>query len=986
MTSRDGEADLLLFHFDEMIDHLEADEQTPLLQPTPIPPLLPFPKDSLKRNKSSSPASSPKPSARSTSTSSAPRLPQDVHLPLSQVVQILASLKAGHLPSTEQSLDFIDYALESEWLKQESHGTVWEPTYGQGRLGVGRLSEKGEKVRESTREWLESTRELVRERNPVIDASGGNKGKGKQRAGNGWQEFFWRWKLSQVEIDPPRIPSKNLSQSTSQQSPISSSIFTLITLFFTSVEIRQLLIDLIVLLRDVAQVNLAAEVREDRVPEEVGDGIEKVVDFVAQEGVGRLALNEEQEEENIEKVGGGGGLPGGEAPDPPLVDDAKVELDQDAPTVKLDSTEVAVNAEPVIPDQSAEEIRDTFIDRFKDLLARLQATPEYQSAMRTLLDLARSYLKDSLSALEPSVSIKPTSSAPSEVPVESPLKLLIPLLEAFTGGHDSLSPLVTAFESTLSHFASSNPESTSHALLELAQTFDDFISSSLLTPHYLASSQAHRTINALYDDFSKLREDQPRFFHDLQRFLREVLAVIERISQDPYLGRFLSSTVDAAGAIENYGEVAGAKAIESASGAGIGAFWGDIVEWIVPRILGMVKEIAIPRIEFSSPQVSGALEFPSLLSTSFVPAEFTIKNATFLTYLPTLGQSHQDLPISHSSFSSHTTRRESKSFFERTSYASKTSLDVKGMEFEILDVGYFVKLNTGIPCCFSTITESGLLDLRFGTTSEGEGGGGGFEFSLDTTSLESQVERDHRLFTMLPSSQVSLQHFDIRLHESQHPWLAWFLRPLLKTTVRKAIEVEMRKVVIEQGDRLGEWAYRVKEKKRLVEEEAEARGNRRQKDEAGGRVWNWIKAVWWTITEEEDGSEEEVEGAEGEENRQTGTTLHLNRHGLAVDLPHSVDEDQDGKGAMVGIGTEGVVIPKGEASIPVPPGEERIGIVEEVNEAVESGRTALRNTWDVAGNIGEASEEWREDVDQEREKYEKQGWRSDAFDLQRTKR
>lgn len=383
------------------------------------------------------------------------------------------------------------------------------------------------------------------------------------------------------------------------------------------------------------------------------------------------------------------------------------------------------------------------------------------------------------------------------------------------------------------------------------------------------------------------------------------------------------------------------------------------------------------RIEFSSPQVTGALELPSLLSTSFVPAEFTIKNATSLTYLPTLGSSHQALPVSHSCLP----RGPKKSFFERTAYASNTSLDVKGMEFEILDVGYFVKVNTGIPCCFSTVTESGLLDLHFGATDADGTSRGGFEFSLDASSLESQVERDHQLFTMLPSSRVTLERFDIKLHESEHPWLAWLIRPLLKAAVRKAIEVEVRKVVIEQGDRIGDWAYRLKENKREIDDAADAKP---RNADGKGTAMAWIKAFWRTITEDlEPGKAEQGQEGGGTAPR-TETAVHLNRHGIAVDLPHSVDEGGE-QGAVVGIGTEGVVVPEGDAAIPAPPSEERIGVVkkakQEANEAVEAGRKAAKSTFDVIGGIGEASEEWGDDLEDERAKYEKHGWRSDAFEL-----
>ncbi|GAA5883724.1 hypothetical protein JCM16303_004792 [Sporobolomyces ruberrimus] len=984
-------------------DHLN--ERTPLLQPTRVPPLLPFPRDATR---STSPRSSTS-SLHSTRDNSTD-LPRDVDLSLSQLFQILASLKVGHLPTSNQFLQISRYILDSSFLNPDPTGTIWERKYGQGRLGVGQLSESGDKVRNAMREWVQSARDLVKERNPTI----GGKGKGKEKErgmGDGWQEFIWRCRINQVKIDLPGSTSEASEpnpKSAFGPSPVSSSILSLVSLFFTSPEIRQLVIDLVVLLRDVAQVTLATEVNEERVPEDVGEGLERVVDFVASKGVGKIALDKEMKVENDKKVNGGAVLErheeGEAVPDPPLVDDAKVVEEGDPPLVDLESTSAAYStvstpekideSEPVLPDQTPTEIRDAFIDRFKEILTRLQSTPQYQSAMTTLLEVIRSYVKDSLSSLEPKIALETTDPTPaaSSSTRSSPLDLLIPLLEPFTGGPSSLSSLSTSLTSTLSHFDPSNPESTPHSLVALATRFDSFLSQTLLSGQtYLSSNQAHRELDGLYVSFSTLGQDHPSFHRDLQKFLQELVRVFERFAKDEYLARFVVASGKVVGELEGWVAIAGGKTVRAASGQGLGAFWGEILEWIAPRILGIVKEIPLPRIEFDSPGVvSGALELPSLLSTSFVPASITIRNATSLTYLPTLGTTNQDIPIYGTNLSPRPRELEQTSWYERSSYASSTSLDLEGMEFEILDVGYFVKYKTGIPC-FPTITESGLLDLHFGKTrstsstsgGEGERTRNGFGFSLDTTSLESQVEQNHSLFRMLPTSQISLEQFDIKLHESRHPWFMWFLRPVLRTAVRKAIEVEVRKVLIEQGDRLGEWAYRVRENKRKVQGE-EGRGER--EEGATGKVWNWVKAVWRTVTDESGEKVGDERGDERDQVKQTETAVHLNRHGLAVELPHDVDSEEL-EGATVGIGTEGVVIPEGEATIPLPPGQERIGVVkkakQEVDEAVESGRKAARTTLDVFGELGEASEEWRDDLVDEREKYERDGWRSDAFELRR---
>ncbi|GAA5857545.1 hypothetical protein JCM5353_004927 [Sporobolomyces roseus] len=923
----------------------DNDERTPLLQPR-IPSLLPF-----TNSNSPTPPTQSKPQFHQPHTHTHTR--SNVNLSISQLFHIFAALKQGHLPSTGQTLDLIEYLLSSPLLQDTEQGTIYESRYGQGRIGVGRLSREGDNVRSGIRKWLESSRELMKER---------TQGEGER---DGWQELVWSMRNHSLEIELPSAPT--LLPQTSQKSPITSSLLSLLSLFFTSPDIRQLLIDLIVLIRDVAQVTLATEVREERVPEEVKEGLEKVVDFAAGSAVGKVAIDQEMKEESKRKVGiekTQGDMEEGEMEDPPLVEDT-FEGDE---IVHNGREESAANsgdeAIPVIPDQTAEELRDTFIDRLKSILTRLQATEQYQQAMRTLLSIVRSQVKESLSALEPSISIEPSSETPTSRKPPSPLSLLLPLLEPFTGGPSSLDPLRTTSNSLLSHFSTSNPSSTPHSLLELFSTLDRFLSLTLLDPDYLGSSKANRTLGQLHDSFASLGSDHPEFYRDLQSFFGVLLDAVSKISRDEYLSKFGQSSLNLGLALEGWIQAAGRTAVLAASGRGVEAIWGDLIEWLAPRILGIVQEIPLPRIEFKTPQVEGAIESPTLVSTSFVPSRVTIKNSTSLTYLPSLGRTKQDIPPFDST---PLPPSEDTSWNERTSYSTRTNIEVTGLRLEVLDVGYHVRVNTGIPC-FPHLTESGLVDLHFGSHPEG-----GMSFSIDTSSLPQSQES---LFKMLDSSKVDLRRFDVRPHETDHPWLMFFLRPVLRTAVRKAVEVEVRKVLMQQGDRLGEWAWRVKEHKKVVDRD-DAKG---RKDGQEGGIWNWVKAIWRTSTEERE------EGDEGQEENTT-TEFHLNRHGVSIDLPRPVNSSNGEEGTTVGFGTEGVVIPEGEATIPEPEGRERIGVVaktkEEVNEAVNSGKKAVRSTWGVVGGIGEAREEWSEDVEEEREKYERQGWRSDAFDLGR---
>ena len=194
-----------------------SDERTPLLSP---PPHLPRPAVSPPPPRQR--RSRPRPHQHHEPR---PLPPRSEALSIPALARAAAALQAGHLPSTTQLLALADLLLESPFLNDAATGTVWEPTYGEGRLGTGGLSREGERVRLAVRECVESARELVEGRNPVVVERGeggeervlvGVTGEGE--LGDGWQEFWWRYRASKVDFgasaghcpspSPPLLRSK----------------------------------------------------------------------------------------------------------------------------------------------------------------------------------------------------------------------------------------------------------------------------------------------------------------------------------------------------------------------------------------------------------------------------------------------------------------------------------------------------------------------------------------------------------------------------------------------------------------------------------------------------------------------------------------------------------------------------------------------------------------------------------------------------------
>ena len=318
------------------------------------------------------------------------------------------------------------------------------------------------------------------------------------------------------------------------------------------------------------------------------------------------------------------------------------------------------------------------------------------------------------------------------------------------------------------------------------------------------------------------------------------------------------------------------------------------------------------------------------------------------------------------------------------------------MQLVIKDVGYYASYHTGLPC-IGDVTESGLLDLRFGHpsssdgSSSGSGGAdGGLGFTVSTSTPPPPGART--LFTLQrDSTAVALADFHLTPHSSSHPWLVWLLRPLLRVAVRKAVEYELREAVLEPGaEWIGRAGFEVRERAEELRARAadEADEGREQVEGEVERLWRWARAAWDVLAgravedEEEDvdesGSDASSATSNADAEARPAWHLHLNRHGVAVDL--------EAANGTAGVGSEGVVLPAGKAPIPLPEGRSPPkGLAraarDEVQHEVEAGREAAKGTMHAVGEVGEEADRWDERVRRE-QRTRPHSWRSRAFDLQ----
>lgn len=432
------------------------------------------------------------------------------------------------------------------------------------------------------------------------------------------------------------------------------------------------------------------------------------------------------------------------------------------------------------------------------------------------------------------------------------------------------------------------------------------------------------------------------------------------------------------------------------------------------------------RIELTSHSVDLALDAPSFLSTSFVPDSLKVDFGSSFVWQPSsppLLMNHRTPKRNYGAMDSTTNidgsaplepalvdeSEQSLPSNSSTSFATSARITMKGLRAATKDIGYWVRWKG--PCGIS-ITQSGLLDLEFGTlgdledeeaVEEGEGGVG-VEVKLEMSDAMFDLDRNYEeegshSFFRVSSSTTSLTNFTIRPHQSSHPFLLFFITPILNRLIKSQIEGMLSDQIGEAFEKVGKVGWRIGRAQKDMQQNEGAEGS---------GMFGWIRAVWDVVVEgkyaEEEKSEEEykddVEGNE-DTDQLPPPRVSLTTQGVLIDLdlepapasdsiPNSTPTPPPEPTIQIGIGSTGIVLsPEIGAETPVP---NQAGLGEIVADEVDRTKEDVVETWRETVEIIEGVRELiggddvladRKESGKRKGKYGKgdiEGWRSDGFD------
>lgn len=239
------------------------------------------------------------------------------------------------------------------------------------------------------------------------------------------------------------------------------------------------------------------------------------------------------------------------------------------------------------------------IDASLQIIKTVQTNPKYVQVIQSLLAHCRSYIAnlppsipvslEQVAAILPDISQTaseqmPAESTRQENSSKSLINLLVECLTPFVGSA-TLESLVTLTQSILKDL------STSHeALRNLFNSFDTFISHLLLDPNFVGSSDAKRDFNQLEDTWARIvtESKSTRLPTEITQILTLIFSILQSVMMDPYLLLLFGKTGGLVGALELHTVRAGKVAVS-------GNVWGDLIEWVLPKLGRVVGRMPLPR-------------------------------------------------------------------------------------------------------------------------------------------------------------------------------------------------------------------------------------------------------------------------------------------------------------------------------------------------------------------------------------------------------
>lgn len=236
-----------------------------------------------------------------------------------------------------------------------------------------------------------------------------------------------------------------------------------------------------------------------------------------------------------------------------------------------------------LPD--ADEAKEQVIQRLQKIVKQAQENPEYRRSLKALIGLFKKYAHKAEEALDEAKAKSNIDDEDEKVQQAGrDLKAFIEKL-----ANKSLDDVISTAQ------AAAKDVRDNDKLAKYFEELENYVDRLLFDPGYVVSQKAYRKASSLYDDGQSLLKENDQWKQDAAALQKELEALADGIANDGATNRLVQS-------IENLGDsiaTAGKVGFNALSVEGVGLY-RDITDVLVPRLISLVKEIPVPRLEYKS--------------------------------------------------------------------------------------------------------------------------------------------------------------------------------------------------------------------------------------------------------------------------------------------------------------------------------------------------------------------------------------------------
>ncbi|EPQ28928.1 uncharacterized protein PFL1_03728 [Pseudozyma flocculosa PF-1] len=649
---------------------------------------------------------------------------------LVKLAKVIGAVRAGKMPSQQQLSSWIESVINSPVLDERNVP------------GSSQLSQQGARVLQDLKGVLACVERVAESKN------GDNK----------IQKFFYQTSQASVGLRGEGGVSYNLpstssvgadglgSEAKDDAKQVLHNVQQIGQLFVTSKPFRNLVADIQFLLRDLTADAASQAARK------------------AGQAEGKIRPSERERQARGDAIDI-------KAPSREDVKSAADRAKSSAQQATKDAKGSLQDAAKWVDEKTSDDAKDEFIERIREVVGQVQEDPDFKRALNGIYSIGNKWIdivQDVAEKAKEQTDVDiDTPEAEANANFRESVELLQNILEEFSGR--SLKPVKEAFGKFSDHVKAVYDKEASKETKELREFIDDvkaFIDRSLNQDGYIQSNRANREASDLYDRAQTMlkasgkdaNKELNKLKSDFDEVLDEISNFAEGFEEDPEL-RELGQRVEKLADDVNF-----LKLRESfgKGGSGIGGFVNtirtdagilvrDTVEVIIPRMIQQIQEIPFPRLEFSSPEADVVIDDLSFRAStaSFVPDSIRIVN-------------RNDLSLSQ----------------RRNTYGSNVDsslyLEVTGLRIKAADVAYYIKKKTG----WFGWEDYGFLDLDLG-------GRDGTSFVV---KLHNADEDDEESYFRVDKVSVDMSHLAIKVRQTRHWFLNFFLMPFVRPVVRKTLQ------------------------------------------------------------------------------------------------------------------------------------------------------------------------------------------------------